>query len=67
VTLEPNTSSLDRARDAFVTKLHFVLDLAAKRDDRLTRKEVQGLLLSLEVHLDEYLKHLLNEKEVDSR
>jgi len=62
----PSTSPLDIARDAFITRLFFVLDLAAKRDDRLTREQVKGLVQSLELHLDEYLRHLFD-KEADTR
>lgn len=63
----PVMSPLDVSREAFVSRLHHVLDLAGKRDDRFTKKQVEGLVRSLEAHLDEYLKHLFAPREETTR
>jgi hypothetical protein len=60
---DPNTSLVDRTREAFTSRLYFVLQLAARRDDRLTIEQARGLVKSLEAYLDAYLKELFSTRE----
>lgn len=49
----PPMTPLEQAREAFVSRLHHVLVLASKHDDRLTRAQIKGCVASLEAYLDE--------------